>query len=170
MIWTCTSSRYTRRRRCFSCLAVFRRKSDIALTDQIRRSSARSVRCLAEAWGRHCYQASFVSKLVESLGEAMETQAWLDRLYARLCEYVDDEQYRNLEAVWQRVGGMINKMIERCCSYLQDVSVPLVPSSIFYFQSSILTPQRLASAVSEDTSPRTNVAAVRGPATRDIRG
>ena len=33
---------------------------------------------IAEAWGRRRYKAVFVNKLDEALGEATETQSWLD--------------------------------------------------------------------------------------------
>src|SRR3984893_5019895 len=49
-----------------------------SLTDQIRRSSRAVKAMIAEAWGRRRYKAVFVNKLDEALGEATETQAWLD--------------------------------------------------------------------------------------------
>ncbi len=33
---------------------------------------------LAEAWARRRYKAAFVNKIDEALGEAYETQSWLD--------------------------------------------------------------------------------------------
>ena len=49
-----------------------------SLTDQIRRSSRAVKAMIAEAWGRRRYKAVFVNKLDEALGEATETQSWLD--------------------------------------------------------------------------------------------
>ena len=46
-----------------------------SLTDQIRRSSRAVNAMVAEGWDRRRYPASFVNKINEALGEAMETQA-----------------------------------------------------------------------------------------------
>jgi len=73
---------------------------------------------IAEAWARRKYQAAFVNKINEALGEAMETQAWLD--HARECGYINSELYHELDEAWQRVGGMLNRMIQRAddfCRY-----------------------------------------------------
>ena len=53
-----------------------------SLSDQMRRSSRTVGALLAEAWARRHYQAAFVDKVNQALGEAMETQRWLD--HARL--------------------------------------------------------------------------------------
>lgn len=57
------------------------------------------------------YPAAFVSKLDEALGEAMETQAWLDN--ALSCGYIDVKQHREFDLVWQQIGAMLNKMIQK---------------------------------------------------------
>ncbi|HEY7713441.1 MAG TPA: four helix bundle protein [Candidatus Binatia bacterium] len=64
------------------------------LSDQIRRSSGAVNAMIAEAWVRRRYPAAFVNKIDESLGEAMETQAWLD--HAANCDYLNHQQYREL--------------------------------------------------------------------------
>ena len=53
-----------------------------SLTDQIRRSSRAVSAMIAEGWARRRYPASFVNKLNEAMGGAMETQAWLDHALA----------------------------------------------------------------------------------------
>ena len=60
-----------------------------SLTDQIRRSSRAVNAMLAEAWARRRYVAAFINKVNEGLGEAMETQAWLD--HALACSYLREE-------------------------------------------------------------------------------
>ena len=64
---------------------------------------------LAEAWARRLYQAAFVNKINEALGEAMETQAWLD--HALNCEYINLKEHRELDDVWQHVGAMLNRIM-----------------------------------------------------------
>ncbi len=49
-----------------------------SLTDQVRRSSRAVKAMVAEAWARRRYRAAFVNKVDEALGEAYETQSWLD--------------------------------------------------------------------------------------------
>src|SRR5262250_2685623 len=65
----------------FTVSKSFPNEEKYSLTDQIRRSSRAVNAMLAEAWARRRYPAAFVNKINEALGEAMETQAWLDMLW-----------------------------------------------------------------------------------------
>ena len=56
----------------------FAREEQYSLIDQIRRSSRAVKAMIAEAWARRRYRAAFVNKIDEALGEAYETQSWLD--------------------------------------------------------------------------------------------
>ena len=91
-----------------------------SLTDQIRRSSRAVNAMVAESWARRKYPAAFVNKLNEALGEAMETQAWLD--HARECGYIDPDQHRELDEAWQRIGAMLNRMIQRADDFCRHAS------------------------------------------------
>lgn len=109
----------------------FPREERYSLTDQVRRSSRAVKALLAEAWARRRYKASFVHKIDEALGEAMETQSWLDD--ALDCGYINREEHQSLDGMWQDVGGMLSNMINRAddfCknapdhSYLQEEAEP----------------------------------------------
>jgi four helix bundle protein len=82
-----------------------------SLTDQIRRSS-RAVKAMsAEAWGRRRYKAVFVNKLDEALGEATETESWLDD--ARDAQYLSIEEFDALDSKYISIGQMLSRMIDR---------------------------------------------------------
>jgi four helix bundle protein len=98
----------------------FPKEETYSLTDQIRRSSRAVNAMIAEAWARRLYQAAFVNKLNEALGEVMETQAWLD--HARECNYLNSDQHHELDAVWQQIGAMLNRMIQRTDTFCKPVS------------------------------------------------
>ena len=66
---------------------------------------------IAEAWARRRYRAAFIDKINQALGEAMETQAWLD--HARSCEYLRAEDFSRVDDEFQRVGAMLARMIAR---------------------------------------------------------
>lgn len=85
---------------------IFPMEERFSLTDQIRRSSRAVNAMIAEAWARRMYRAAFVNKINEAMGEAMETQAWLD--HALDCGYLSRQ-----DEAWQKVGAMLNRMIER---------------------------------------------------------
>lgn len=89
-----------------------------SLTDQIRRSSRAVNAMIAEAWARRRYPAAFINKIDEAMGEAMETQAWLD--HALDCDYLDRSQHRALDEVWQKVGAMLNRMIQRADDFCRS--------------------------------------------------
>ena len=82
-----------------------------SLTDQIRRSSRAVKAMIAEAWGRRRYKAVFANKLDEALGEATETQSWLDD--ARDSGYVLPEQFDALDSQYVSIGQMLSRMIDR---------------------------------------------------------
>jgi four helix bundle protein len=89
----------------------FPRDETYSLTSQIRRSSRAVGAMISEAWARRRYPAVFTNKIDEALGEATETQAWLD--HARECGYVNDNEYGQLNDAWQHVGAMLSRMISR---------------------------------------------------------
>ena len=96
----------------------FPNEERFSLTDQIRRSSRAVNAMIAEAWARRRYPAAFINKIDEAMGEAMETQAWLD--HALDCEYLDRNQHRALDEVWQKVGAMLNRMIQRADDFCRS--------------------------------------------------
>jgi four helix bundle protein len=92
-----------------------------ALTDQIRRSARATKAMISEAWARRRYKAVFINKLDEALGEASETQSWLDD--ALDSGYLNIDQFSRMDATWRSIGGMIGRMIDRAadfCKYASD--------------------------------------------------
>lgn len=99
----------------------FPREERYALTDQIRRSVRATKAMIAEAWARRRYKAVFINKLDEALGEASETQSWLDD--ALDSGYLDAGQHEKLDGRWRSIGGMLGRMIDRAadfCKYASD--------------------------------------------------
>jgi four helix bundle protein len=105
-------------RKIFVVSKSFPKEERFSLTDQIRRSSRAVNAMIAEAWARRRYPAAFINKIDEAMGEAMETQAWLD--HALDCDYLDRNQYRALDEVWQKVGAMLNRMIQRADDFCRS--------------------------------------------------
>ena len=95
----------------FQLTKGFPKDERFSMTDQMRRSSRAVKALLAEAWARRRYRAAFVNKVDEAMGEAMETQSWLDD--ALDCGYIAEEQHCQLDNRRQMVGGMLSKMIIR---------------------------------------------------------
>jgi four helix bundle protein len=102
-------------RRIFEVSRKFPKEETYSLIDQIRRSSRAVNAMLAEAWARRRYKAAFINKVNEALGEAMETQAWLD--HAQTCDYVSAETFKSLDAKWQEIGAMLNGMISKADTF-----------------------------------------------------
>jgi len=104
----------------FEASKRFPRDERYSLTDQMRRSSRAVGAMIAEAWARRRYPASFTNKIDEALGEAMETQCWLD--HALDCGYLPPEQYNTMDAAWQNIGGKLNRMIERADDFCKPIA------------------------------------------------
>lgn len=96
-------------KRVFDATKTFPAEEKYSLIDQIRRSSRAVKSMIAEAWGHRRYPASFASKLTDAIGEANETQSWLDD--ALDCGYIQPAQHQEFDLAWQSIGGMINNMI-----------------------------------------------------------
>ena len=104
----------------FEASKTFPKEERYALTDQIRRSSRAVKAMLAEAWARRRYKAVFIHKLDEAMGEALETQSWLDD--ALDCTYLTLEQHRTMEADWQSISAMLSRMIDRADDFCKNPS------------------------------------------------
>lgn len=94
----------------FELSSSFPKEEKYSLTDQIRRSSRSVTSNIAEAWARKKYVRSFVSKLIDSLGEEYETETWLD--YSRDCQYLKPETYKELSDGYNEVRKMLISMIQ----------------------------------------------------------
>src|ERR1700724_4173156 len=88
------------------------------LTDQVRRSSRAVKAMVAEAWGRRRYKAVFVNKLDEALGEATETQSWLDD--ARNAGCLSPEKFEALNSQYIAIGRMLSRMIDRAHDFCKN--------------------------------------------------
>ena len=102
----------------FESSKSFPREERYALTDQMRRSSRAVKAMIAEAWARRRYKAAFVNKIDEALGEAYETQSWLDD--ALDGAYLSPKQFDELDKQYDGIGGMLSRMIDRAddfCKY-----------------------------------------------------
>jgi four helix bundle protein len=95
----------------YLCSRNFPAEEKYSLTDQIRRSSRAVKAMVAEAWARRRYRAVFINKIDEALGEATETQSWLDDCLD--CGYISPDEFKRMDAAWQSIGAMLNKMIIR---------------------------------------------------------
>lgn len=97
---------------------AFPKEERFSLTDQIRRSSRATKAMIAEAWARRRYKAVFINKIDEALGEATETQSWLDD--APQCDYITREQHAQLDADWRSIAAMLARMIDRAADFCKN--------------------------------------------------
>src|SRR5580704_10481631 len=91
------------------------------LVDQIRRSSRATKALIAEGWARRRYKAAFISKIDEALGEATETQSWLDDALDRA--YLALDRFERMDNDWSSITSMLARMIDRgadFCKYSSD--------------------------------------------------
>lgn len=92
----------------FERTKLFPKEEKYSLTDQIRRSSRSVSGNIAEAWRKRRYPKSFIAKLTDSEGEAVETQVWLD--YALECQYITQEQHTILHDKYEHILAMLTNM------------------------------------------------------------
>jgi four helix bundle protein len=104
--------------RVFETTKTFPKEEKFSMTDQIRRSSRAVKSMIAEAWGHRRYPAAFISKLTDAIGEANETQSWLDD--ALDCGYITPAQHKDFDAAWQSIGGMIANIIVKADDFCKS--------------------------------------------------
>ena len=63
-------------------------------------------------------EKSATLKVNDALGEATETQSWLD--HAVDSGYITPPQFKELDAKWQQIGAMLNKMTERAHDFCKS--------------------------------------------------
>lgn len=93
----------------FELTKVFPKEEKYSLLDQVRRSSRSVCANIAEAWYKRRYPKSFISKLIDSAGEAGETEVWIDFSFDH--RYMIEEHHRKLLDKYSEVGKMLNSMI-----------------------------------------------------------
>jgi len=94
-----------------------------SLTDQIRPSSRATKATISEAWARRRYKAVFINKIDEALGQASETQSWLDEAFD--CGYINSAQFGKMDADWRSVALMLARISDRAsdfCKYASGTS------------------------------------------------
>jgi four helix bundle protein len=107
----------------FEATKSFPTEERYSLSDQIRRSSRATKAMISEAWARRRHKAVFINKIDEALGEASETQSWLDD--ALDCGYLDPGQFEKMESDWRSITAMLARMIDQAsdfCKYSSDVN------------------------------------------------
>ena len=88
---------------------TFPKEEKYALTDQIHRSSRAVSAIIAEAWVHRKYPKSFISKLIDSKGEAAETEVWID--FATAFNYINQETQKYFIDKYDEIGRMFNGII-----------------------------------------------------------
>jgi four helix bundle protein len=99
------------------------------LTDQIRRSSRATKALIAEGWGRRRYRAVFITKIDKALGEATETQSWLDDAIDR--GYLSEEEFEKTDADWCSVTAMLARMIDRTSDFCKYIRTPIIEERLW---------------------------------------
>jgi four helix bundle protein len=94
----------------FEISKTFPTEERYSLTDQIRRSSRSVGAQIAEGWPKRRYIKSFVSKLVDSQGEACETSHWLDVSLA--ANYISNKKHLELNKLCIEIQKMLESMIK----------------------------------------------------------
>ena len=79
-----------------------------ALTSQGRRSSRSVCHNLREAWAKRRYEAHFVSKISDCIGENWETDTAID--FARDCAYISKEVHAQFSSLNSEVGKMLRSI------------------------------------------------------------
>ena len=93
----------------FHLTKLFPIEERFSMVDQMRRSSRSVAANIAEAWRKRRYRAAFISKLNDAESEASETQTWIE--FALRCQYMNEQQSRELDAAYERIIGQLVVMM-----------------------------------------------------------
>ena len=98
----------------------FPKEEIYSLTDQIRRSSRSVCTNIGEGYRKRIYPKHFSSKMSDADGECSETLIWLN--YAYDCGYLKKEVFDRLSEKYQRIGRILNTMIQHPEKFLPKSS------------------------------------------------
>lgn len=93
----------------FHISKTFPKSEMFGLTSQIVRSSRSVCSNITEGYRKRQYEKHFKSKLSDADQENSETQLWLD--FALACDYIDKNQYEDLNLKSSEIGRLINYMM-----------------------------------------------------------
>jgi four helix bundle protein len=99
----------------FQVAKKFPKEETYSLIDQIRRSSRSIPANIAEGWAKRKYQNIFIKQLNDSNGSCEETKVWLD--FAKDCEYLDSDEYERLINNYNKIGAMLNSLMNKWRSF-----------------------------------------------------
>jgi len=92
----------------FNLSKSFPKEVTYSLTDQIRRSSRSVCSNIAEVFRKRRYEKSFIAKLIDSEGEAAETQTWLE--FSINCGYINNKDYDFIMNEYENILGKLVTM------------------------------------------------------------
>ena len=94
----------------FHLIKEFPKSEQFGLTSQIIRSSRAVCSAIAESCRKRQYEKHFKSKLSDADSENAETQLWLE--FALACDYISNEQQKELHNKTEEIGKLIYYMIQ----------------------------------------------------------
>jgi len=92
----------------FNITRNFPKEEVYSLTSQIIRSSRSISSNIVEGWSKRDYENIFKQHLITSLGSCAETGNWLN--FAKDCNYISEEEFKNLMSKIETIEKMINKL------------------------------------------------------------
>ncbi|MBU1423160.1 MAG: four helix bundle protein [Bacteroidetes bacterium] len=93
----------------FEITKKFPPEEKYSLTDQIRRSSRSVPQNIGESWYKRKYPKAFINKLSDAIGEAAETEVWID--FSKDFSYIDIESHNYFVEKYEEVCRMLQSMI-----------------------------------------------------------
>jgi four helix bundle protein len=95
----------------FKVTRYFPKEERYSLTDQVIRASRSVAANIAEGWGKRGFDKEFKRHLIYALGSIEETKTWLQ--FAKDCNYVEQEKFKELFSRCELVGSKIFKLYEK---------------------------------------------------------
>ena len=83
----------------------FPKEEKYVLVDQIRRSSRSIPANVVEAWAKRIYVKSFIAKIIDSYGEELETEMWIDMAFDY--KYITQETHSELREKYSEIRKML---------------------------------------------------------------
>ena len=100
----------------FEISKTFPKEECYSLTDQVRRSSRSVCANFWEAYRRRKYIAHFKSKLSDCDAEHTETEIWIE--FAKSCNYLNEEQYKDLIDKSEEIGRLLGAILREPSKYM----------------------------------------------------
>ena len=106
----------------FALCREFPNREKYSLISQVIRSSRSVPVNIREGFAKRRYKPVFIRPLIDAIGSAEETKAWID--FARDCRYLSNDKHHKIMANYKEITAMLFGLIKNWENFADSKEIP----------------------------------------------